>query len=63
MGLFSTHAIVYARVIIKGKDYGLEPFMVQIRDSYHKPMPGCELGDVGKKIGYNSKDNGFLRFD
>jgi acyl-CoA oxidase len=23
-------------------------------------MPGCEMGDIGPKFGYNSKDNGYL---
>lgn len=26
----------------------------------HKPLPGIDVGDVGPKYGYNSKDNGFL---
>jgi len=26
-------------------------------------MPGCESGDLGPKFGYQSKDNGFLRFN
>ena len=25
-------------------------------------MPGVEGGDIGPKFGYNSKENGFLRF-
>lgn len=26
-------------------------------------MPGVEVGAIGPKFGYNSVDNGFLRFD
>jgi alkylation response protein AidB-like acyl-CoA dehydrogenase len=26
-------------------------------------MPGFELGDIGPKLGYNSKDNGYMRID
>lgn len=26
----------------------------------HKPLPGIDVGDIGPKYGYNSKDNGFL---
>ena len=26
------------------------------------PLPGCEMGDIGPKFGYNSKDNGYLIF-
>ena len=25
-----------------------------------KPMPGIEVGDIGPKIGFTSKDNGYL---
>lgn len=63
MGLFSTHAITYARLIIDNKDYGLEPFLVQLRDSKHEPLPGIECGDIGMKVGYNPKDNGYLKFN
>jgi acyl-CoA oxidase len=27
----------------------------------HEPLPGFEMGDIGPKIGYLSKDNGFMR--
>jgi acyl-CoA oxidase len=37
------------------------PFLVQIRDlDTHKYMPGVECGDMGPKLGYHSKDNGWL---
>jgi len=26
----------------------------------HEPLPGVDVGDIGPKIGYNSKDNGYL---
>lgn len=35
--------------------------MVQIRDfETHLPMKGIKVGDIGPKLGYNSKDNGWL---
>lgn len=38
--------------------------MVPIRDlNTHKPLPGIEVGDIGPKIGYTSKDNGYLKFN
>jgi acyl-CoA oxidase len=62
-GLNADHAIVYARLKIGPKDYGVHPFLVQTRDSNtHLPLPGIEGGDIGPKYGYNSKENGFLRF-
>lgn len=35
--------------------------MLNIRDrATHLPMPGIEVGDIGSKIGYASKDNGYF---
>ena len=35
-------------------------FVVPVRDKDHKAFPGIEVGDVGPKMGYNCKDNGYL---
>ena len=59
----ANHAVVMARLIVKGKDYGPQTFVVQIRESgSHQPMPGVELGDLGPKLGYENKDNGYAIF-
>ncbi|KAG0230854.1 Peroxisomal acyl-coenzyme A oxidase 1 [Actinomortierella wolfii] len=64
LGQSSNFAAVYARLILHGKDYGVHPFLVQIRDRLtHQPMPGCEIGNIGKKIGFDNIDNGFLSLD
>lgn len=64
LGKTSTHAIVMARLFTKGVDHGVHPFVVQIRNNKnHEPLPGCTIGDIGNKMGYNAIDNGFLRFD
>jgi len=35
--------------------------MVQIRDvDTHLPLHGIQVGDIGPKLGYQSKDNGWL---
>lgn len=35
--------------------------MIQIRDmDTHRPLPGVEVGDIGPKFGFSSKDNGYL---
>lgn len=60
LGIYSTHALVFAQLIIKDKKYGVQPFVVRIRDDNLKPMPGVEVGDIGPKIGYLAKDNGYL---
>ena len=39
-------------------------FLVPIRDTNtHKPLTGIEVGDIGPKFGYDSKDNGYLIFN
>lgn len=63
MGKFSNHAIVFAKLILNGKPSGVHAFMVQTRDlQTWEPLPGIEMGDIGPKFGYNSKDNGFMSF-
>jgi len=61
LGVYATHAIVFAQLIIKNKKYGTHAFIVPIRDGNHKPFSGVEVGDIGPKYGYNCKDNGYLR--
>lgn len=60
MGVFCTHACVFAQLIIKEKYHGVHAFLVPIRDQNHKVFPGLEVGDVGPKVGFNTKDNGYL---
>jgi acyl-CoA oxidase len=56
-------AIVFANLIVKGKDYGIHPFIVEIRDSNsHNVLPGITIGDCGDKFGLKGVDNGFLIF-
>jgi acyl-CoA oxidase len=64
LGHTATHAIVYANLILKKKNFGPHPFMVQLRSlKDHTPLPNVMLGDLGPKQGYNSMDNGFAIFD
>ncbi|TPX66950.1 acyl-CoA oxidase [Spizellomyces sp. 'palustris'] len=64
LGRTATHAIVVARLILKGKDLGTHTFLVQIRSlEDHTPLPGITIGDIGPKYGYNCVDNGFMLFD
>jgi acyl-CoA oxidase len=63
MGKLSSYACVYAKLILNGKSHGVHAFMVPIRDpTTYAILPGCEMGDIGPKFGYNSKDNSFLIF-
>ncbi|KAG0178969.1 hypothetical protein DFQ28_004689 [Apophysomyces sp. BC1034] len=64
LGVAATHAIVMARLITRGQDYGPHPFVVQIRSlKDHTPLPGITVGDIGPKFGLNTIDNGFVLFD
>ena len=64
LGLTANHAAVFARCIADGKEYGVQCFMVPIKDKEtHLPLKGVKVGDLGPKIGYNAKDNGWLMFD
>lgn len=56
-------AIVYCNASIDGKSIGVLPFIMYIRcPETHKPLPGIEVGDIGPKLGYFPKENGFLAF-
>lgn len=61
--MFANHAIVYAKVIVDNNSLGVFPIIVPIRDSNHNPLPGINCGDIGPKVGYITKDNGYLTFD
>ena len=64
LGFNANHVICYAQLIIGEKNHGVHGFIMQIRDmETNKVLPGMEAGDVGPKYGYNTKDNGFIRFN
>lgn len=59
----ATHSVVYARLIVKGKDYGVKTFIVPLRDvSSFQLLPGIVIGDIGKKMGRDGIDNGWIQF-
>ncbi|KAF9421515.1 acyl-coenzyme A oxidase [Podila epigama] len=66
LGAIATHALIQARLIIDGKDYGAHGFIVPLRSlEDHRPFPGVKAGDIGPKAygGFSKIDNGFVRFD
>lgn len=62
LGKLSNHAVVQAQLYIGDKHYGLQTFIVKIRDDEHIPCEGLHVGDIGSKFGFNSEDNGFIKF-
>lgn len=64
LGHTATHAVVLAQLITRGVNYGIHPFIVQLRSlEDHTPLPGITVGDIGPKLGYFGMDNGFLKLD
>ncbi|KAI8900767.1 acyl-CoA dehydrogenase/oxidase C-terminal [Globomyces pollinis-pini] len=58
-----THSAVYAQMIVKGKNYGVKTFIVQLRDpKTFNLMPGVVIGDCGAKMGRHGIDNGWIQF-
>ena len=52
-----------AKLLIDDKDFGVQAFVVQLRSlEDHRPQPGIEMGDIGMKHGFESYDNGFVKF-
>ena len=59
----ATHAVVYARLIVKRVDHGIFGFIVQLRDrSTFALRAGVMIGDMGAKYGRAGLDNGFIQF-
>ena len=60
----ATHSIVFAQLFTPdGECHGLHMFFVQLRGPDLVPLPGLELGDVGRLAGENDCTVGYLRFD
>lgn len=58
------YAIVFARLINEGIDEGLHGFLVNIRDNKNLAVKkGCQIWDMGHKIGLNGVDNAALWFN
>ncbi|UPT65465.1 MAG: acyl-CoA dehydrogenase family protein [Sphingobacteriales bacterium JAD_PAG50586_3] len=55
-------ATVFAKLIIDGADYGVNAFVVPLRDNSGQTLPGITIGDCGLKMGLNGVDNGTISF-
>ena len=58
----ASHAVTFAKLYTPdGICHGLHSFVVQIRDlETWETLPGITVGDMGKKLGLNGLDNGWV---
>ncbi|KCV71317.1 hypothetical protein H696_02263 [Fonticula alba] len=60
----ATHAVVFARLLSNGTDYGVRPFVVQLRHPQDFALCfGVTIGDCGAKMGRHGIDNGWIQFN
>ncbi|SPO31366.1 related to acyl-coenzyme A oxidase 1 [Ustilago trichophora] len=63
-GLTATYGVVMANLIIRGKSYGMHPFLVHLRSlKDHTLLPGRRIMEMGCKLGAPAMDNGYICFD
>lgn len=56
-------ATVFAKLIVNEVDYGVNAFLVPLRDKNGNVLAGIRIEDCEKKIGLNGVDNGRIWFD
>ncbi|XP_005182178.1 probable peroxisomal acyl-coenzyme A oxidase 1 [Musca domestica] len=61
LGHAANYCVVVANLYIDNDPKGVAMFMVQLRDEKtHMPLPGIDVGDIGKKMGFAGVNNGYL---
>ncbi|XP_018576010.1 probable peroxisomal acyl-coenzyme A oxidase 1, partial [Anoplophora glabripennis] len=61
LGHSANYAIVFAQLYTQDKCHGIHAFIVQLRDEEtHDPLPGIKVGEIGRKLGMNGANNGYL---
>ncbi|CAD5228053.1 unnamed protein product [Bursaphelenchus xylophilus] len=64
LGKIASWCVVMASLITNGKNHGMHPFYIQIRDeNTHLPLPGITVGETGTNFGAVANDNGYLALD
>merc|ERR1719461_1804803 len=61
--IHAKHIVVFAKLLIDGKNEGLHGILVRIRDNNMNVMPGVTVEDMGHKMGLNGVDNAKLSFN
>ncbi|KAG0306588.1 fatty-acyl coenzyme A oxidase [Dissophora globulifera] len=62
-GRTATHSVAVCRTLIDGKDYGVNWFIVPLRDcKTGRLFPGVVCGDVGQKASRQGLDTGYIQF-
>lgn len=61
--IHANYALVFGQTIVKGKNEGVNSFLVPIRDKKLTQLPGVEISDMGYKMGLNGVDNAALKFN
>lgn len=56
-------ATVFAQLMIEGENYGVNAFLVPLRNVQGELHPGVRIEDCGRKMGLNGVDNGVIYFD
>ena len=60
-GLVADKAVVIATLIVNNKEYGIQGFLVNIREN-GVLLPGISMWDMGKKTVGNDLDNAMIMF-
>lgn len=58
----ATMGVLFANLIINGKNQGVHGFLAKLRDDDGNVLPGLTIGDCGTKMGANGVDNGWVIF-
>lgn len=56
-------AVVFARLLVSGEDYGVHALLARIRNDDGQPAPGVRIEDCGDKLGLDGIDNGRIWFE
>ena len=57
----ANYAVVVAQLYSHGKNHGIQPFIVPLRDEEtHMPLRGIIIGEIGAKLGMKCANNGYL---